>query len=189
MKQFKWRKWNRWTHRNLGYIFFGMAIVYGLSGIALNHMNDWNPDYIIKTFSFNAGPAPVSTDQYESWLISLVAEHTPGNPYKSYYQPREDLLKAFLKGGSITIDLTTGNAVIEKIKRRPVFREVNFLHYNKPKKLWTWFSDFFAGALILIAITGLFIVRGKKGITGQGAWLTSIGVIIPLIFLILYLWS
>ena len=184
-----WRKWNRFIHRNLGYIFFGMAIVYGLSGIALNHMDDWNPDYIIKTLSFNTGPAPGSSEQYESWIKSLVAEHSPGNSYKSYYLPREDLLKAFLKGGSITIDLNTGQAVIEKIKRRPVFNEVNFLHYNKPKKLWTWFSDFFAGALILLAISGLIMVRGKKGITGQGAWLTGVGIIIPLIFLILYLWT
>ena len=185
----KWRKWNRFIHRNLGYIFFGMAFVYGLSGIALNHMDDWNPDFIIKTITFDAGQAPESPDQYESWIKSLVTEHSPGNAYKSYYQPREYLLKAFIKGGSVTIDLRTGQAVLEKIKRRPVFKEVNFLHYNKPKKLWTWFSDFFAGAMVLLAISGLFMVRGKKGITGQGAWLTSIGVIIPLIFLILYLWT
>ncbi|MBL7113176.1 MAG: PepSY-associated TM helix domain-containing protein [Bacteroidales bacterium] len=185
----KWRKWNRIIHRDLGYIFFGMSIIYGLSGIALNHMDDWNPDFIIKTLSFDAGPTPNSSDQFESWIKNLVSEHSPGNTYKSHYLPREDLLKAFLKGGSIAIDLNTGQAVIEKIKRRPVFREVNFLHYNKPKKLWTWISDFFAGALILMAISGLFMIRGKKGITGRGAWLTSFGIIIPLIFLIRYLWS
>jgi hypothetical protein len=184
-----WRKWNRIIHRDLGYIFFGMSIIYGLSGIALNHLDDWNPDYIIRTISFDAGPAPGSPGQYESWIKRLVSEHAPGNTYKSHYQPREDLLKAFLKGGSITIDLTTGQAEIEKIKRRPVFREVNFLHYNKPKKLWTWISDCYAASLILLAITGLFIIRGKKGITGRGAWLTSVGIIVPLIFLILYLWS
>jgi hypothetical protein len=73
------------------------------------------------------------------------------------------------------------------IKRRPFFREMNFLHYNKPKKLWTWFSDGFALALILLAISGLFMIRGKKGITGRGAWLTALGIIIPVIFLLLYL--
>jgi hypothetical protein len=185
----KLRKWNRIIHRDLGYIFFGMSIIYGLSGIALNHLDDWNPDFIIKTFSFDAGPTPDSADQYEAWIKNLVSVHSPGNTYKSYYLPREDLLKAFLKGGSIAIDLNTGQGVIEIIKRRPVFREVNFLHYNKPKKLWTWISDLFAVSLILLAISGLFIIRGKKGITGRGAWLTSFGIIIPLIFLILYLWS
>ncbi len=32
-----WRKWNRWIHRELGFLFFGMTIIYGISGIALNH--------------------------------------------------------------------------------------------------------------------------------------------------------
>ena len=42
-----WRKWNRVLHRDLGYLFFGMSVIYALSGIALNHVNDWNPSYII----------------------------------------------------------------------------------------------------------------------------------------------
>ncbi len=80
----------------------------------------------------------------------------------------------------------TGYGVIEKLQRRPVFFHVNFLHYN-PKKAWTWFSDLFCVSLMIIAITGLFILKGKNGITRRGAWLTGIGIIIPLIFLILYL--
>jgi hypothetical protein len=31
------------------------------------------------------------------------------------------------------------------------------------------------------------MIRGKKGITGRGAWLTAAGIIIPLIFLLVYL--
>ena len=34
----KWRKWNRAVHRDFGYLFLGMTIIYALSGIALNHM-------------------------------------------------------------------------------------------------------------------------------------------------------
>ena len=43
----KWRKWNRAIHRDLGYLFVAMTIIYSLSGIAINHLNDWNPNYII----------------------------------------------------------------------------------------------------------------------------------------------
>ncbi|HRZ78208.1 MAG TPA: peptidase, partial [Bacteroidales bacterium] len=43
--EFKWRKWNRAIHRDVGYFFFAMSIVYGISGIALNHLGDWNPSY------------------------------------------------------------------------------------------------------------------------------------------------
>ena len=37
------RKWIRVIHRDMGYIFFGMSLIYGISGIALNHLDDWNP--------------------------------------------------------------------------------------------------------------------------------------------------
>lgn len=49
-----WRKWNRWLHRELGYLFFGMSIIYGLSGIALNHhvARHWNPGVVSGSESF-----------------------------------------------------------------------------------------------------------------------------------------
>ncbi len=46
---FKWRKWNRAIHRDFGYLFFGMTIIYALSGIAINHLDDWNPNYKVVT--------------------------------------------------------------------------------------------------------------------------------------------
>ncbi len=45
----KWRKWNKAVHRDFGYFFFGMVIIYSLSGIAINHIKDWNPNYVIIT--------------------------------------------------------------------------------------------------------------------------------------------
>ena len=94
----------------------------------------------------------------------------------------------YLKGGHITVNLPTGRIQITKVRNRPVFNELNYLHYNKPKKLWTWFSDLYAFGLVLIAISGLFLVRGRKGITGRGGILTIIGVLLPLLFLVIYLW-
>ena len=48
----KLRKWSRILHRDIGYFFIGTTIIYGLSGIALNHMNDWNPNYKVETEQF-----------------------------------------------------------------------------------------------------------------------------------------
>ena len=49
-----WRKWNRWTHRELGYLFFGMTIIYGVSGIALNHgvARHWDPGIISRSAAY-----------------------------------------------------------------------------------------------------------------------------------------
>lgn len=63
---------------------------------------------------------------------------------------------------------------------------MNFLHLNHPKKLWTWMADLYAVVLAILAITGLFVLKGKKGITGRGAWLSTVGIIIPIVFLWFY---
>jgi hypothetical protein len=182
------RKWIRILHRDIGYIFFGMCIIYGLSGIALNHIDDWNPNYTISHKSFVLNNIPEKNRIDKGSVLSLISELTLDVTYRSHYFPQQDILKIFLKEGSLTIDLSSGETLLEQIKKRPVFREVNFLHYNKPKKLWTWFSDLFAVSLIFLATTGLFMIQGKKGITGRGAWLAILGIIIPLISLINYLW-
>ena len=88
-------------------------------------------------------------------------------------------------GGSVSVTLATGKLLFENLKKRPIFYQVNFLHYN-PGKMWMWFSDFYCVALILMAISGLFILKGKNGITRRGAWLTAAGIIVPIIFLFIY---
>jgi len=186
MGRIKWRKWNRAIHRDFGYFFFGMSIIYGLSGIALNHVHDFNPNYVIRTQEI---VVDIPSDFYslsKDEVITILEIIGEENNYKKHYYPDRSTLKIFLKGGSALIDLETGNGLIEKIKRRPIFHHVNFLHYN-PTRTWMWYSDVYAGALIILAITGLFILRGKNGITRRGAWLTLAGIIIPIIFLIAYL--
>ena len=39
-----------------------------------------------------------------------------------------------------------------------------------------------------LAISGLFVLKGKNGLSGRGKWLTGIGVAIPLLALALLLW-
>ncbi|MCB9249541.1 MAG: hypothetical protein H6613_13830 [Ignavibacteriales bacterium] len=47
-------------------------------------------------------------------------------------------------------------------------------------------ADIFALSLIFLATTGLFMIKGKKGLTGRGKWFALLGILIPLIFLLLY---
>ena len=182
------RRINRATHRDLGYFFTGMIIIYALSGIALNHRNDWNPNYSIKTKTLTLKvPSVIKSDEEEKAVTMVLKQIGEEDNYRKHYFPADNELKIFLKGGgSVDVNLDTGKTLYEKLKKRPVFFEVNLLHYN-PGRLWTWFSDTFSVALIILGITGLFILKGKNGITGRGAWLTIAGIIIPLIFLFMYL--
>lgn len=183
--KFKWRKWNRAIHRDLGYFFFALTIIYSLSGIAINHLNDWNPNYIISVTEVKVN-IPANFDLIDKdFVIKMLNQFDEGDNYKKHFITRHNELKVFLNGGNVIIDTESGTGTIEKIKRRPILHAVNFLHYN-PGKWWAIFSDIFAVSLIIVAISGLFILKGKNGITRRGAILTIIGLIFPIFYLIFF---
>jgi len=36
------------THRDVGYFLAGVIVIYSISGLALNHVDDWNPNFIVE---------------------------------------------------------------------------------------------------------------------------------------------
>ncbi|OFY63938.1 MAG: hypothetical protein A2V64_04735 [Bacteroidetes bacterium RBG_13_43_22] len=178
-------KFNRVTHRDIGYLIAGMTIIYAISGIALNHKHDWNPNYIIDNRTFNTEIAVTRETLNDEAARKLLQSISEDLKYKTFYYPSGNILTIFIEGGSVRINTVTGRGEIERLSKRPLFYQVNFLHYN-PGVWWKYFSDIFCAALILVTITGLFIVKGRNGITRRGAILTIIGIILPLLFLLIY---
>jgi hypothetical protein len=179
----KLRKWSRILHRDIGYFFIGTTIIYGLSGIALNHINDWNPNYSIEVKHFKTPIDLTKKDNLEDNIVKLLTEIAPKSTYKKYYFPQNDVIKIFMEGGSsIVVNTRSGKGRAEFLKKRLVFYKVNYLHYN-PNKWWMWFSDIFAAALIFLAVSSLFMVKGKKGLRGRGGIYTVLGIVVPLLFL------
>ena len=179
------RKWNRILHRDIGFFFVGASIIYGLSGIALNHMHDWNPNYSVELKEFTTNiDLSKNTVNIEDNILKLLDQVDDRDHFKKHYYPDDNYIKIFLSGGSsIIVDTETGDGWAEFLRKRTIFYQVNYLHYN-PHEWWMWFSDIFAGALILLAITSLFMVRGKKGVIGRGGIYVALGIILPILFLI-----
>jgi len=178
------RKWSRILHRDIGFFFIGTSIIYGLSGIALNHRNDWNPNYSVEVNDFDTKIDLSSNENIVENIYTLLDEVDDRDNYKKHYYPNSDYIKIFLNQGStVVVNIKTGQGRAEFLRRRFLIYESNYLHYN-PTKYWTWFSDIFAGALILFAITALFMVRGKKGALGRGGIYAIAGIVIPIIFLL-----
>ena len=181
-----WRKWFRMLHRDLSFFFAGVIVVYAVSGLALNHKRDFNADYsITRTELQQEGvfphPAPVNLDEVKGYLKAIGEEEA----YMKHYYFGDQQLKVFLKGGSsLVVDMNTGRSVYESVKKRVVLGAFTRLHYN-PGKWWTWFSDVFAVALLVITLTGLFMNRGRTGLWGRGGVEILIGVLLPLLFLLL----
>jgi len=178
-------KLNRITHRDIGYLIAGLTIIYAISGIALNHKSNWNPNYIFTNTTFKTD-IPVYRETFndetaKSILKSIQAE----SGYKTFHFPTGKKVTMFVEGGFVQVNSATGEGVVEMVSKRPLFYQINFLHYN-PGRWWKYFSDIFCLALITVTITGLFIIKGKNGITRRGAILTIIGIILPLLFLLIY---
>jgi len=175
----KCRRWALALHRDLGYFFTGVIVLYAISGIAVNHVDDWNPNYVVDrravTLNLPDEPSNIAVEDVLACL-RVIGE---AESYRSYDFPTSEKIKIYLADGDIVANLKDGRGHHESIRRRPMFHEVNMLHLN-PQKWWKVFSDLFAIALILIALTGLIVVRGRQGFLGRGKWLVGAGLLAPL---------
>jgi uncharacterized protein len=181
-----WRQWNNALHRDLGYLCAGLTLVYVVSGIAVNHVGDWNPNYRIERSVRQITPVGPLTAGDRTAIEAVLASLGLPPRYRTIFRTDSTKVRIFLEDGIVDIETATGQASIELVHNRVVLQAANALHLNTPKRLWTWVADLYAASLGLLAITGLFVLKGKKGITGRGAWLTALGVALPLLFLWLY---
>ncbi|MBM3423805.1 MAG: PepSY-associated TM helix domain-containing protein [Chlorobi bacterium] len=180
----KARKINNVLHRDLGYFFAALIIAYSISGIALNHVDDWNPDFIItkKEIALDRryDNNDITPDRIEAFS-ALAGE----NGFRLYDFPSERQVKIYYRNATMQIDLASGKGTYEKISRRPLFYEVNVLHRNSVD-WWKWASDLFALMLIAITLTGMFMLRGSNGLKGRGKWLLAAGAVPPVLALLMH---
>lgn len=182
----KIRKLIRILHRDIGYIAFGLTIIYSISGIAVNHVSDWNPNYNITKETLII-PINLDTTLASTKLVESLTEiFSINDSVKSFFRSGPNSIDIFFNKKTLSANLERRIAVLEIVESRTLIRETNFLHLNNPKKLWTWVADIFALSLIVLAATGLFMIKGKKGFNGRGKWLALVGIVIPLFFLIIY---
>ncbi len=173
-------------HRDLGYFFTGVILIYAISGIALNHLKDWNPSYSVEQKDFTVN-VPSDYKQISEKEVAVIVKKAGLDDYKKYYFPSYGKMKIFVKDGTISVNLKSGDAKLERLKKRFLLAEMNYLHYN-PVRVWTYFSDIFAVVLIFLAISGLMILKGKYGFRKRGWWLVLSGLIFPVVILAIYYW-
>ncbi|MCK3685297.1 PepSY-associated TM helix domain-containing protein [Maribellus sp. YY47] len=182
----KIRKLLRVLHRDFGYFIVGMTIVYALSGIFLNHRHDFNPDYniIVEDFKF---PVQQDGNYTADDIREILSEQSYNLSYKKHYLNSDGLIKVFIESGEAVMDPETGEGRFQLLERRPLIFEMNKLHKATLGTTWKWVSDIMAVVLLFVAVSGLFILKGKRGFTRWGWWLTIAGFIVPLVFAMLYI--
>lgn len=179
----KWRKWNYLLHRDIGYFCIGLTLIYGVSGIAVNHIsNSFNPSYTIEKKQAEVLPLPAGQNPDIVFIESVLHALKEKGKFKNAAFTSPGNLRIFVEGNTIDLQLATGVVQMEKVQRKPLLYEVNFLHLNKGKGAWTWLADLYGVALILLALTGLLMIRGK--VKMRAIILTAGGFALPLIYLI-----
>jgi len=112
----------------------------------------------------------------------LLLDEDPEN----YFRSDSSTAQLFYRGTTYSIDLPTGNILIESTPPRRVLFEMNQMHLNASKGIWTYIADAFAIALILMGFTGLFMLQWGNGLAGRGKWFVGIGALIPLGYWMFY---
>lgn len=179
----RWRAWLRAIHRDVGYLVVGLTFIYAISGLAINHIDDWNPNFETVENRYTIELPLPTTDE------TAAAEHVvstlgiDGVVSYAYLVPGEQL-DVELEGTNhaLRVDLRTGDVFEDVEEPRFFLRVANWLHYNRGKAAWTYIADGYAILLLYLALSGLFMLRGRKGLIGRGAILVAIGAAVPIAY-------
>lgn len=180
----KWRKINFILHRDIGFLCVGLTLVYAISGITLNHISpSFNPNYHIVKSEASVTPLRQGNSPDIEYINSLLKELGESGKYKNgaFVSPR--VLRVFVEGNTLDVHLDTGAVEMEKINQRPLLFQINALHLNKLKGVWTWLADIYCIALAILAISGVVMIRGGQKLRNYS--LVGFGFVIPIIFVFL----
>jgi hypothetical protein len=178
----RWRAWLRAIHRDIGYLAVGFTLIYALSGIAMNHLEDWDPNFRASEVQLKIAPIPDDLSDDEAVSRVAAAAGISGKP--------SDVLRA---GDEVRLEYPNGSKVtaigdtvtVQKRESRFFFRVANWLHATRGKAAWKYIADAYAVLLLYLALSGLFMIKGKLGLRWRGTLLMGIGLAAPLSYIVL----
>jgi hypothetical protein len=177
----RWRAWLRAVHRDVGYLAVGFTMIYALSGIAMNHIADWDPNFRAEELQLKIAPIPDDISDDEAVARVAAAAGLSGRP--------SDVLRA---GDEVRLEYPSGSKVtaigdsvtVQKRESRFFLRVANWLHATRGKAAWKYIADAYAVLLLYLAISGIFMIKGKLGLRWRGTLLIGVGLAAPLAYIV-----
>jgi hypothetical protein len=178
----RWRAWLRAVHRDIGYLAVGFTLIYALSGIAMNHIDDWDPNFLATETTRKIAPIPDELGDAEAARRVAVATGL-GGKIDDLYRAGDELRLSYANGNKVTV---IGDTVTIQTRRdRPFFRIADWLHATRGKQAWKYIADAYAALLLYLAISGIFMIKGRLGLRWRGATLITVGLAAPIGYLVL----
>jgi hypothetical protein len=181
-KPLRWRPKLRALHRDFGYLLVGLTFVYAVSGLAVNHIEDWDPNFTSFERTHELA-APLPADEQEAARMVLDQLDIGEQPSDVFLYEQE--LEIQLERRSLFVDGEAMTILDRGQDERRLLRLANWLHLNRGKKAWTVVADGYAVLLLFLACSGMLMLPGKKGMAGRGWVLVLAGVAIPVLYVVL----
>jgi uncharacterized protein len=183
-RRFSARAVLRGLHRDAGYLAVGLTVVYALSGLAVNHVADRDPsfDNYERTHQLARPLAGSDAEISRKVLDALKIQDAPRDVYRS----TADTLDITFDKRALHVTLSQGTVLDQGQEPRFFLRAANYLHLNRGKKAWTYVADTYAVGLLFLAVSGLFMIKGRQGLLGRGLLLVLLGAAVPIAYV---LWS
>jgi uncharacterized protein len=172
------------THRDIAYFYLGLIISFSISGIFLNHRQSWHPRRYIHETKEITVPSPVMKESIDDEFISGFSKEQKIDDDVRRFSVDGDILKISYVTHDVQLNIKTGAGTIETYRTVPFLGQMTQLHLDT-SKWWIYYSDIFGIGMLTIAITGIFIERGKNSFQSRGWKLAIVGIVFPLIFLFL----
>ncbi|HSN30129.1 MAG TPA: PepSY-associated TM helix domain-containing protein [Kofleriaceae bacterium] len=178
----RWRAWLRAIHRDIGYLAIGFTVIYAVSGIAQNHIEDWGDvSYVATERTVPIAPI-LETEPTAAAVARVVAAAGIGEP-TSVTRAGDELRLEYPGGEKVTA--IAGEVTVQTRERRAFIGVANWLHKARGKKAWKYIADFYAVFLLYLAISGIFMIKGRLGFKWRGATLIGAGVAVPVLYVAL----
>jgi hypothetical protein len=180
--RFRWRPWIRAIHRDVGYFSVGLTFIYALSGLAVNHIADWEPNFR-QVSRVHQLPLPLPAE--DEPLAEEVRQKLAGQaPVREVYRTG-DAVEVVFDRRTLRVDTRTGRVEEDAQEPRFFLRLANWLHLNRGKRAWTLIADTYAGFLLLLSMTGLWMFPGRKGLFGRAGVVAIAGALVPALYVTL----
>jgi hypothetical protein len=180
---FRLRPLIRAIHRDVGYFAVGLTFIYALSGLAVNHIADWDPNFHQIDKEHVLDIALPEAPEEAGAAVARALGYT--EPPDEVYLAEPGRLEVLFEHTTLHVNLETRQVLEEGQRPRLLLRVANWLHLNRGKKSWTYVADAYAVFLLYLATSGLFMIKGKKGLIGRGGVLGLLGVLVPIVYVVL----
>jgi uncharacterized protein len=178
-----WRPLLRALHRDAGYLAVGLTLIYAVSGLAVNHIADWGPNFQSYERTVNVGHLEGDDEAMAAQVLAQLK--VTGKPQEVYRAAADRLEITLDDKRGVHVDTVKGVAIEEGLKPRLFLRLANWLHLNRGKPAWRYIADAYATGRLLLAVSGMFMIPGRKGLHGRGAALVLAGVALPTLYVAL----